>query len=158
MSARAASRLETLGFRAVYRYQPGKADWFAAGWPREGADAGTARVGDVATRDVPTCGIGERVAGVRDRLRGRGEDACVVVGAQGVVLGLLEGAALTDAAPDIPVERVMRADPITFRPDVRAGELPEYVKTRRIPVAVVTTSDGVLVGLLRLARPGSRAA
>ena len=37
MSARAAPRLATLGFTDVYRYQAGKADWFAAGLLREGA-------------------------------------------------------------------------------------------------------------------------
>jgi hypothetical protein len=51
MSARAAARLETLGFRWVYRYQPGKADWFAAGLSREGTEAGTARVADLVERD-----------------------------------------------------------------------------------------------------------
>jgi hypothetical protein len=67
--ARAASRLETLGFRQVYRYQPGKADWFAAGLPREGREAYTPRVADIARRDVPTCRIDERVDAVHDRMR-----------------------------------------------------------------------------------------
>jgi len=31
MSPRAASRLESLGFRDVYDYAAGKADWFNAG-------------------------------------------------------------------------------------------------------------------------------
>lgn len=51
MSARAASRLATLGFRQIYRYQAGKADWFAAGLPREGNEAHTPRVVDVVRRD-----------------------------------------------------------------------------------------------------------
>jgi hypothetical protein len=80
MSARAASRLETLGFRQVYRYQPGKADWFAAGLPREGHEAHTPRVAEIARRDVPTCRIDERVGAVRDRLREGGWDVCIVVG------------------------------------------------------------------------------
>ncbi len=36
MSPRAASRLESLGFREAYDYAAGKADWFAAGLPMEG--------------------------------------------------------------------------------------------------------------------------
>jgi len=32
LSARAAWRLETMGFQEVYRYTPGKADWLAAGF------------------------------------------------------------------------------------------------------------------------------
>ncbi len=94
MSARAASRLETLGFSHVYRYQPGKADWFAAGLPREGEEAHTPRVADVARRDVPTCRIDERVGAVRDRVRAGNWDVCVVVDEQRVVLGLVRAEAL----------------------------------------------------------------
>ena len=68
MSARAAWRLETLGFDPVYRYTPGKVDWFAAGLPREGKLAALPRIGDAADRDVPTCGPRENVGEVRGRL------------------------------------------------------------------------------------------
>jgi len=148
MSARAASRLETLGFGQVYRYQPGKADWFAAGLPREGREAHTPRVADIALRDVPTCHINERVAVVRDRIREGRWELCVVVDDQRVVLGVvtLENA---DVDPDTPVEQAMDPGPITFRPHVAVGKVPEYVKTRRMPRAPITTSDGVLIGLLR---------
>lgn len=156
MSARAASRLETLGFRQVYRYQPGKADWFAAGLAREGTEARTPRVADIAQRDVPTCGIDERVGGaVRDRVRERGWDVCVVVDDGRVVLGLVHTAML-DVDADTPVEQVMQSSPITFRPNVRAGQLPEYLTAQRTSVAIVTTSDGVLVGRLRFENLESR--
>src|ERR1051326_8061662 len=36
LSARAAWRLETMGFQEVYRYTPGKADWLAAGVENRG--------------------------------------------------------------------------------------------------------------------------
>jgi hypothetical protein len=146
MSARAASRLETLGFGHVYRYQPGKADWFAAGLPREGTEAGTARVVDVAERDVPTCTVDERVGEVRERLRSTGS-VCVVVDQQRIVLGLVEGVS-ADTPGDTRVEFVMRSNPITFRPNVLAGQLPEYLKAPATRLALVTTSDGVLLGLL----------
>ncbi len=149
MSARAASRLETLGFRQVHRYQPGKADWFAAGLPREGKQAHTARVADVARRDVPTCGIDERVSAVRDRAREGGWDVSVVVDEQRVVLGLVRSEAL-GVAPGTPVEEVMQPSPVTFRPNLGAGQMPDYLKKQRIPRALVTTSDGVLIGLLRI--------
>jgi hypothetical protein len=90
MSARAAARLETLGFRRVHRYQPGRADWFAAGLPREGQEAHTPRVADIAWRDVPTCRIDESVGVVRDRIRERHSDVCVVVDDQRVVIGLVK--------------------------------------------------------------------
>src|SRR5919204_5988208 len=88
MSARAAWRLEeTLGFPNVYRYTPGKADWFAAGLPREGDMAAVPRIGDVADRDVPTCGPAERVGEVRRHLQQVGQDVCVVLSKRRVVLG-----------------------------------------------------------------------
>jgi Mg/Co/Ni transporter MgtE len=149
MSARAAARLETLGFEQVYRYQPGKADWFAAGLPRAGRDAHTPRVGDVALRDVPTCRIDDNVGAVRDRTRQGGWDVCVVVDDQRAVLGLVAADTL-DVDPSTPVEQLMQSSPVTFRPHVAVGEVPEYVKTQRMTRALVTTSDGVLIGLLRI--------
>lgn len=152
MSARAAARLETLGFGQVYRYQPGRADWFAAGLPREGTEASTPRVADIAQRDVPTCGTDEPLGTVRDRVRRLGGDVCVVVDDAHVVLGLVQTASL-DVAPDTPVAMVMDSSPITFRPNVPTGQLPEYLTAPRAGVAVVTTSDGVLIGLLRVETP-----
>jgi CBS domain-containing protein len=149
MSARAALRLETLGFRQVYRYQPGKADWFAAGLPSEGKEANTPRVADVARRDVPTCRIDERVDTVRHRMREGGWDVCVVVGEHRVVLGLVRAEALGVDA-NTPVEEVMQPSPVTFRPNLGVGQMPDYLKKQRIPRALVTTSDGVLIGLLRI--------
>ncbi len=149
MSARAASRLETLKFRQVYRYQPGKADWFAAGLPREGTEAHTPRVADVARRDVPTCRIDEHVGAVRNRVREGGWDVCVVVDEQRVVLGLVRAEAL-GVDPNTPVEDVMQPGPVTFRPNLGLGQMPDYLKKQRIPRALVTTSDGVLIGLLRI--------
>jgi Mg/Co/Ni transporter MgtE len=149
MSARAASRLERLGFTPVYRYQAGKADWLAAGLPREGTEAHIPRVADVAVRDVPTCRIDERVGAVRDRVQAGRWDVCVVVDQHGVVLGLVPGDVL-DRDPGTPVEQVMHPGPVTVRPHLRAGQTPDYLRTPRTPRALVTTSDGILVGLLRL--------
>jgi Mg/Co/Ni transporter MgtE len=133
----------------VYRYQPGKADWFAAGLPREGKEAHTPRVVDGVRRDVPTCRIDERVGAVRDRVREGGWDVCVVVGEQHIVLGLVRAEAL-GVDPDTPVEQVMQPGPATFRPNLEAGQMPDYLKKQRMPRALVTTSEGVLIGLLRI--------
>jgi Mg/Co/Ni transporter MgtE len=149
MSARAAARLERLGFRQVYRYQPGRADWFAAGLPREGKEAYTPRVADVARRDVPTCRIDEHVGAVWDRVRAAGWDVCVVVDEQRVVLGLVHAEGL-GVDPSTPVEEVMRPSPVTFRPNLGVGEMPDYLKEQQMPRPLVTTSDGVLIGLLRI--------
>src|SRR5215470_15949841 len=128
MSARAAARLETLRF-TVYRYQAGKADWFAAGLPREGRDAHVPRVADVAKRDVPTCGPDERLGDHRDRAGDR--PAVVVVDPDRVVLGLADHDALV-GDPAVRVEEVMDPGPVTFRPNLRAGEMPEYFKRQTI--------------------------
>jgi CBS-domain-containing membrane protein len=149
MSARAASRLATLGFSNVYRYQAGRADWFAAGLPREGRDARVPRVADVAEREVETCRLDERAGDVRHRVGSDGGKPLIVVDAERVVLGLVNSDALA-GDPATPVEEVMDSAPVTFRPNVRAGEMPDYLKKQGVRHAVVTTSDGVLIGLLRL--------
>jgi Mg/Co/Ni transporter MgtE len=71
------------------------------------------------------------------------------VNAERVVLGLVPREAL-EADANALIADVMQPSPVTFRPHVEAGKLPEYVKSQRISRALVTTSDGVLVGLLRL--------
>src|SRR4051794_26546233 len=39
ISARAAWRLESMGYQEVYRYTAGKSDWSASGFPLEGSEA-----------------------------------------------------------------------------------------------------------------------
>lgn len=154
MSARAASRLATLAFTDVYRYQAGKADWFAAGLPREGTEAHIPRVADVALRDVATCRLDERAADVHDRMRAGEWEVAVVLDAERVVLGVVD--AEVPSADPATVEQVMEPAPVTFRPHLRIGEMPEYFKKQGIRQALVTTSDGVLIGLLRM-RPADDA-
>ena len=149
MSARAASRLVTLGFSNVYRYQPGKADWFAAGLPREGRDAHVPRIADVADRDVHTCRLDERLGDVRHRVGGDGDAPLIVVDPGRVVLGLV-GSDARSRDPAMHVEEVMDPAPVTFRPNVRIGETPDYLTKQGVQYVIVTTSDGVLIGLLRL--------
>src|SRR2546427_11479805 len=112
MSARPAARLATLGLTDVYRYQAGKADWFAAGLPREGAEAHVPRVADVAERDVPTCKLHERVGDLRERVRAAGRDVCVVVDAGRVVLGIVDAEALAGDSATM-VESIMKPAPVT---------------------------------------------
>jgi predicted transcriptional regulator len=148
MSARAAVRLAGLGVANVFRYQAGKADWFAAGLPREGKEAHVPRVADVAKRDVSTCRLNERLGDVRTRV-GTSVEPTIVIDTDRVVLGLVSAEALA-GDPATTVEDVMDSAPVTFRPDLRAGELPGYLKKQALERAVVTTSDGVLIGLVQL--------
>ena len=146
MSPRAAWRLESLGFTQVFDYVAGKADWFASGLPREGRLAKVPDAGDVARRDVPTCGLTQRLGDVAERLRG-GWDTCIVVNDSGVVLGRLRKAALS-GDPDALVEAAMESGPATYRPNTLLQEVTERMRKRRVTSVLVTTSDGRLVGLL----------
>lgn len=147
MSPRAAWRLESLGFREVYDYTVGKLDWLAAGLPTEGTNANKPRAGTLARKDVPTCALDERLGEVRDRARGQGWDAAVVVNAERVVFGLLRAKELAGDA-DRLISDAMRPAPSTFRPYVLADEMAHTMVDHKLESSPITTSDGRLVGLL----------
>jgi CBS domain-containing protein len=132
----------------VYHYRTGKQDWMGAGLPTEGTNTQRPRLVDVLRPDVPTCALGERLGDVRDRVIAAGWDACVVVSQDRVVLGLLRAEEL-QADPELPVERVMRPGPSTYRPFVSVAEMRRTMIERNLPNSPVTTSDGKLVGLVR---------
>ena len=150
MSPRAAWRLESLGFPAVFDYVLGEADWLAAGLPTEGHGAGTPRAGQVARRDVPTCGLEEPLGAIRARVRSAGWDTCVVVNAERVVLGRLRGEALA-SDPEQTAEQAMEAGPATVRPSEPLADLVERMHHAGVGRILVTMADGRLVGELRRA-------
>jgi Mg/Co/Ni transporter MgtE len=147
MSPRAAWRLETLGFGEVYDYVDGKLDWLAAGLPTEGTNAQHPRAGDLARKDVPTCGLKERLGEVRKRVRGQEWDSVVVVNNERVVLGLLRSKEL-DKDPELLIEDAMRPGPSTYRPYVSTHEMLHFMVDHNLENCPITTSDGRLVGLL----------
>lgn len=147
MSNRAAWRLESLGFTRVYHYTPGKDGWLAMGLPSEGPEAATLRAGDVADRDTPTCGLDDRPGDVRDRLQAVGKTSCIVVNDQRVVLGRIRGGSL-DGDPEQTAEAVMEAGPTTVRPSEPLDALITRMQKRKTGSIVVSTADGVLVGVL----------
>ncbi|HJR97879.1 MAG TPA: CBS domain-containing protein [Actinomycetota bacterium] len=101
----------------------------------------------MARRDVPTCRSDEPIHEVRDRVRAAGWNACVVVGDDRIVLGLLREEEL-ERGTDEAVERVMRPGPSTYRPNVPVEELAAIMLDKDVPSSPITTSDGRLVGLL----------
>jgi predicted transcriptional regulator len=125
----------------------GKMDWLANGLPREGRDATRPRAGDLARHAVPACLPSETIGQVERRTREAGWDRCVVVNEHRVVLGLL-GPAGWDADPTVTAEQVMELGPSTFRPNVSLGEMAKYMRDHEMDGALITTSDGVLMGLL----------
>jgi Mg/Co/Ni transporter MgtE len=132
----------------VYDYVDGKLDWLAAGLPTEGTNAAHARARDVAIADVPTCGLGERIADVRERVRAAAWDGCVVVNGERIVLGVLRRRELERGGDD-RVEDVMRPGPSTFRPHVSIQEMAAYLVDHDLAAAPITASDGRLLGMLR---------
>src|SRR5438876_10705890 len=146
MSPRAAWRLESIGFTRVYDYVAGKADWGSFGLPLEGTKG--ARAGEYARADVPTCRLEERLQEVRHQVSAAGWATCIVVNASGVVLGRLGRKALA-SAEDATVEAVMTAGPSTVRPSITLADIVERMQSQKLTSALVTRSDGTLVGVLR---------
>jgi CBS domain-containing protein len=146
MSARAAWRLESLGFRSVYRFQPGKDDWLANGLPIEGRRSSVVTVARLARRDVPTCALGTRIADARERTHAAGWTECVVVNDARVVLGIVRRRAL-QGDPDSLVDDVMDPGPSTERVDSPAAKIARELRQAGVTRRLVTTGDGLLVGV-----------
>src|SRR6266571_5539142 len=114
--------------------------------PLEGKALTSIRIKDIARADVRTCRLDDRVSSARQRA---GDwVTCIVVNEGGIVLGRMFREQL-DADPNARVGEVMRPGPSTFRPNVTAVEMLEYMDRRRHETALVTASDGRLIGLVR---------
>jgi len=148
LSARAAWRLETMGFQEVYRYTPGKADWLAAGWETEGTQSNKARIRQMIHKEVATCSMRERLEDVKSRRRPN-QDICVVVNDRNIVLGVIQGETW-DANPLARVADIMQPGPRTIRPDLDPKDAQKILRNYDGPNAIVTTSDGELLGIIRI--------
>ncbi len=146
MSKRAAWRLESLGFTKVFDYPPGKLDWVSVGLPTEGTKAGVPNLGTLARRDSPTCKLDERISEVKARLTSASTSPCVVVNEHRIVLGLLRSNDIQSNASRT-VEDAMLKGPVTFRPNAGLEEVDRYLADHHLGYALVTTSDGELIGL-----------
>ncbi len=147
MSPRAAARLESLGFTQLFDYAAGKADWTSAGLPTEGTAAGQPRAGDIAERDIPTCGLANRLRDARGKTQDADQNVCIVVDDHSVVLGRLRGDALGED-PGATVESVMEDGPTTIRADASLQEITERMRKRRVGSILVTDPEGRLLGIL----------
>ncbi len=147
MSPRAAARLQTLGFTQVFDYAAGKADWTSSGLPTEGTAAGQPRAGDIALRDIPTCGLANRLGDAQERTQDADQNVCIVVDDHGVVLGRLRGDALGED-PGATVESVMEDGPTTIRADASLHEITERMRKRGVGSILVTDPEGRLIGIL----------
>jgi Mg/Co/Ni transporter MgtE len=147
MSPRAAWRLEALGFREVYDYIAGKADWGSFGLPVHGSAGTQTRVAHLARADVPTCRLDELVAEVAQRVANDWQ-ICVVTNDENIVLGLVGRRALR-SGKDACVEDAMTAGPSTIRPSARLDAIAKRMRVEDLTSIIVSRSDGVLVGVLR---------
>jgi len=131
----------------VYDYAAGKADWGSFGLPLEGERHSGTRVGAHLQAEVPTCTLEESLRDVRERVRGAGADSCFVVNEQRVLLGRLGRSAL-DGDDDVTVEDAMTAGPSTVRPSLDVSAALERMRKQSLSDLPVTTSDGVLLGVI----------
>jgi len=150
LSARAAWRLESMGFQEVYRYTPGKADWLAAGLQTDGTESKKVRIRQMIHKDVATCSLRERLEDVKSRRRPN-QDLCVVVNDRNIVLGVIQGETW-DANPLSRVADIMQPGPRTIRPDLDPKDAQKILRNYDAPSAIVTTSDGELLGIIRIAQ------
>jgi rhodanese-related sulfurtransferase len=149
LSARAVWRLESMGFQEVYRYTAGKADWLANGYETEGTHARRPRLKDLANTNVQTCLLRDRMQDVQNR-RGNGE-ICVVMNHRKIVMGIIHGD-IWNADPLARVSDVMQPGPRTFRPNHDPKEVLNVMRKEDLEHALVTTSEGELLGVLKRAK------
>ena len=148
MSPRAAWRLEALGFKPVYDYVAGKADWLAHGLPREGTNAAVLYAGDLLDTDPPTCRLGDSLSALRTTLETARSGFLLVVNEERVVLGRVRRSVVVeDGEADATAESLMEPGPSTVRPSTPAHELAEHLAQRGLRAAVVTDPGGRLLGV-----------
>jgi CBS domain-containing protein len=132
----------------VYDYAAGKVDWMAAGLPTVRANASQRRALDGADREPPTCGPDELVSDLAAAAPG---STLVVVNEGRIVLGRFRAtAASVDGAAR--VEEVMEPGPATVRAHEPLAPLLERMARRHVGEMIVTTPEGVLLGIVRRTR------
>lgn len=153
LSARAAWRLESMGFQEVYRYTPGKEDWIASGFETEGAEAARPRLKQYLKTNVQTCLLRDRMQDVQNR-RGT-SDVCIVLNDRNIVMGIIQGDAW-NANPLSRASDTMDPGPRTFRPNGDPKEIVKELRKEERDNAIVTTSDGELIGILRVQKKSQK--
>jgi CBS domain-containing protein len=126
---------------------PGKEDWLARGLPTEGEKADAPRVWKLARDDVVTCSLSDTVGEVRERILASPYGFGFVVSGSGCLLGRMRKSAL-DCDPSLTAEQVMEPGPSTVRADMSPEELRERLDKKDLKYAVVSTPDGVLIGVV----------
>jgi rhodanese-related sulfurtransferase len=147
MSPRAAARLDSLGFERVYDYAPSKVDYLARGLPLEGERAGEQRAADLLRDDMARCRLGDQVDRVRAKVDASPYGFALVLDERDVLLGRLRRSALAGDGGATAGE-AMEVGPSTIRGDTSVEKLRERLEGGGLNFAVVTTPDGVLMGIV----------
>jgi Mg/Co/Ni transporter MgtE len=95
-----------------------------------------------------TCSLSEPAGEVRARVEASPYRFALVVSKTGVLLGRLRSAAL-EGDPQRTAEEAMEPGPSTVRPDTVPDALAERLRSRDFRIALVTTPEGVLLGIVR---------
>ena len=130
-----------------------KEDWIAAGFDTEGTNANRPRIKQYVKTDVQTCLLRDRMQDIQNR-RGS-SDICVVLNDRNIVMGIIQGEAW-NANPLSRAAEAMNPGPRTFRPDADPKEITKELRKEELDNALVTTSDGELLGILRLTQKKSQ--
>jgi hypothetical protein len=126
---------------------PGKVDWLARGLPVEGERADETRVGDLARDDVVMCALGDAALEVRGRIEDSPYGFALVRADDGTLLGRLRRSAIEDGTT-ATAEELMTPGPSTVRPDLAVDELRERLDRKDLKTAVVSTPEGMLIGVV----------
>jgi hypothetical protein len=95
---------------------------------------------------VVTCGLEDPVAEVLPRVERSPYGFGLVTAEGGVLLGRLRASTMRGA--EGRAEEAMEPGPSTVRCDTPAGELAERLAQRDLRTAIVSTPEGVLVGVV----------
>ncbi len=147
MSPRAACRLESLGFREVFDYESGIADWKAAGLPIEGEGIRYRTAADAMRPDIPTGDPAERIGVFRDRVVAAGWNDGLVVECGNLVVGRLRST-MREMEADALVGEAMELGPSTVRASEPLDRLVERMDRRPTDMVVVSTAQGGLLGVV----------
>jgi rhodanese-related sulfurtransferase/CBS domain-containing protein len=149
LSPRAAAWLGQLGFEA-YDYALGKVDWMAHGLPLEGSAADEPSAASFLRDDVATCALDDSGVEVGRRIEQSPYGFALVL-ADGVVIGRVRRSLLAEAPRDATAGLVMDIGPTTTRPHRKPEEVAARLRAADAGVAIITTPEGRLLGVVRAA-------
>jgi hypothetical protein len=147
MSPRAAWRLEGFGFQRVYDFVGGKTAWIERGLPTEGAGPFLLLAGQVLRPATAICRPDTPSGKVRAELQPGADSICAVTNDAGIVLGRVRWKDLPQD-DGVRVEKFMQLGPATvgLREELRG--LVERMKKAGVKTILVTSSKGVLLGIV----------